>query len=256
MMRSVLLLIIMVVSLHPAIAPGSMTEPEATQAFAQANQMYEADDFAGALQAYESILATPLANAQVYANAGNAAHMTGDNGRAVLYYTRALRLDPANDIARQNLTRIQPRTNAEGEDDLFRVMQELLRGIPGWTWILAAELAFVGALIVLCVAGWRARTLADTADWFLRAAGLVVIAAVLTGLGAIATLSTSGKGDAVVMQDNVVTRMGPGERYLEHLSLPAGTLVELPEAPSDGWVRCRLLDGRTGYIRTETLERL
>ena len=146
--------------------------------------------------------------------------------------------------------------NAEGEDDLFRVMQELLRGIPGWTWILAAELAFVGALIVLCVAGWRARTLADTADWFLRAAGLVVIAAVLAGLGAIATLSTSGKGDAVVMQDNVVTRMGPGERYLEHLSLPAGTLVELPEAPSDGWVRCRLLDGRTGYIRTETLERL
>jgi hypothetical protein len=39
MMRSVLLLIIMVVSLHPAIAPGSMTEPEATQAFAHANQM-------------------------------------------------------------------------------------------------------------------------------------------------------------------------------------------------------------------------
>ncbi|MDD4918062.1 MAG: tetratricopeptide repeat protein [candidate division Zixibacteria bacterium] len=76
---------------------------EVAEAFRQANARYEARDFAGAAGAYEDILKSGTASAQLYYNLGNAYFKQGDVGRAVLNYLRAQRLDPRDEDIRHNL---------------------------------------------------------------------------------------------------------------------------------------------------------
>ncbi len=224
--------------------------------FERANALYEEERYAEALTMYEQLMGAGVVSAQVLANAGNAAYKANDTGRAVLYYLRALRLDPRNDMARQNLALIEPRTNAGSSDDLYGVLRLWLLTIPTWLWIVIAEIAFLGALALLLYGIWRARLIEEMVPWGIRAGGLLLIALLAAVGGALSATTDSSDGEAVVIADGSVTRLGPGERYLEQLSLPAGTLVELPDPPDQGWVRCRLKDGRTGFIRTESLERI
>lgn len=67
---------------------------EVERSFAEANNLYEQKDYAGAIRAYQSILDQGVESGELYFNLGNACFKSGDLGRAVLYYFRAKRLSP------------------------------------------------------------------------------------------------------------------------------------------------------------------
>jgi len=234
--------------------PGFVSAASLWDDFDRANALYEEETFAEALAAYEKLMSDGAMTAQVLGNAANAAYQSGDKGRAVLYYTRALRLDPRHDMARQNLSRIEPRTNVSGEEDVTRVFRIWLLAKPSWVWLVIVEVGFLGSLALMIYAALRARSGREFGEWTARAGGLLFVALVAGGLGVLANSIGGGEGDAVVMTEGIVTRTGPGEKYIELLSLPAGTVIHLPDAATDGWVRYRLRDGRTGFISTDGLQ--
>ena len=71
--------------------------------FVAANKFYEEKDYASAIRLYESIINQGNESAEVYFNLGNAYFKSGDLGYAVLYYTKARRLSPADEDIRHNL---------------------------------------------------------------------------------------------------------------------------------------------------------
>ena len=71
--------------------------------FTKAGELYEERQYDQAAELYTSILARGVQSASVYFNLGNAKFKAGDIGYAVLYYHRALRLEPGDEDIANNL---------------------------------------------------------------------------------------------------------------------------------------------------------
>jgi len=79
-----------------ALAYVFLTSPVLAQAdsdFARANQEYAQGHFKDAIAGYEGLVRTGQASANVFYDLGNAYFRTGDFGRAILNYQRALALE-------------------------------------------------------------------------------------------------------------------------------------------------------------------
>ncbi len=64
---------------------------------------YTEGDFASALQDWEDVRATGLMSKELYYNLGNAYFKTGEMAQSILWYERALKLDPSDADIRHNL---------------------------------------------------------------------------------------------------------------------------------------------------------
>src|SRR6266699_3471498 len=71
--------------------------------FAKANQAYAQDHFKEAISGYESLIRAGEWSANVFYDLGNAYFRTGDFGRSILNYERALALEPHHPEATANL---------------------------------------------------------------------------------------------------------------------------------------------------------
>lgn len=80
------------------------------------NDAYASGDWASAISAYESALASGADTADLWFNLGNACYRAGQSGRAALAYEKALRRDPGDSEARKNLelVRAQAHQSAVG----------------------------------------------------------------------------------------------------------------------------------------------
>lgn len=247
-----LLLFLLLCALGPAPVPAAdIGDPNVP--FQLANKSFEDGKFADALALYQMLIESGNGNATVHANAGTAAFRAGDVGRAVAHFERALRLDPTNERAAHNLARIAPETNRLPDDaSAFAIARAALARAPGWLFVAAIEVTFV--LLLVGLWQWSRRPADSTArgEWAIRAGVAGAALAVAIGVAFLHDAARQRWGDAVLAQKGV-SRLGPGEKYFEQLELPPGTLVELPEAPIDGWVRVRLRDGRTGYVESRLL---
>ncbi|WP_414478047.1 tetratricopeptide repeat protein, partial [Phocaeicola faecicola] len=70
---------------------------------AEADQAYQANDYAKAIQLYEEILNTQGESADIYYNLGNSYYKEKNVAKAVLNYERALLLSPGDADIRFNL---------------------------------------------------------------------------------------------------------------------------------------------------------
>src|SRR5216110_3742515 len=71
--------------------------------FAKANQEYAQSHFKEAISGYETLIRSGQWSANVFYDLGNAYFRTGDFGRAILNYKRALALEPHHPEAAANL---------------------------------------------------------------------------------------------------------------------------------------------------------
>ena len=73
------------------------------QSFDQANLLYQQNKFGEARDAYEAIVHEGFVSGELYYNLGNAYYKTGDLGKAILNFERALRFMPNDDDLKHNL---------------------------------------------------------------------------------------------------------------------------------------------------------
>ncbi|MDK2972122.1 MAG: hypothetical protein PWP23_1877 [Candidatus Sumerlaeota bacterium] len=229
---------------------------DAQKAYEHANALYGEQEFARALEEYQRIYRAGFGTREVLANAGNAAYHEGDVGRAVLAYHRALRVDPGYQQARENLERIQPATNTPEGQGVGTLAARWFRATPAWGWFLLAEALFVWCLAAGIIAVRSAPGTEKRSAWTSRTAAALILA--VAGFGAVLLHDhlQHDEGDAVVVEDRAVTRLGPGEEFFEQLELPAGTVATIKGVPRNGWVQIVLRDGSSGYIQTTALERI
>lgn len=82
-----------------------------------AYQKQDKKEFEKALKLYREVLTTDGASSELYYNIGNTYYRLGNIGKAVLYYERALRLDPSNKDARANLDFVNSNIKGLPEDN-------------------------------------------------------------------------------------------------------------------------------------------
>ena len=88
-----------------ATTTGNMTaaERELDSMWDRANTMYINADYTGAIAVYDSILNSGYSSTKLYYNLGNAYFKAGQNGKAIVYYNKALALSPTDADTKYNL---------------------------------------------------------------------------------------------------------------------------------------------------------
>ena len=225
--------------------------------FATGNDAYDEGRYEEAVTAYQQILSRGLFDPRVYYNLGNAYFKLGRLGPAILHYERALKLSPDDREARHNLElargQIRDRVAEPELQYPIRVVKEAIDQLPpnplAWLFLLFyGMLAGLIALHILSRSWTRRRAIA-------YASILVGLLAVTAGTALVYKMRQMSSEVAVVMQDKVDVRSGPGEDNTILFTVHEGTRVEMRNRLQT-WVQVGLPNGLSGWVPSTTLEQV
>ena len=120
---------------------------------AKAEKAYSADKYSEALALYEQAATNEGTSSALMYNIGNCHYRLGHPGKAILYYERALNIDPTNADARSNMEFVKSKITDNTDVDESNIIVELFRKIRdcsssnGWATIaIVTFLLFLGAI--------------------------------------------------------------------------------------------------------------
>lgn len=120
----------------------------------QAAEAYNKDDFNSALELYLKAAENEGTSSELFYNIGNVYYKLDKNGLAILYYERALLLNPNNEDARSNLEFVNSKASLNTDkgatywkDSLDSAVSRL--SSSSWSWI--AVICFLSFIILLII---------------------------------------------------------------------------------------------------------
>src|SRR5580698_11184520 len=213
-----------------------------------ANQLYSEGKFPQAAKSYETMLNSGAVSPNLLFNDGNAEFKSGNLGRAIAAYRRAMLLAPRDVDARANLN--FARNQVQGASFPQSHGEMMLGALTLNEWTALAMIAFwltLGLYAAMQVRpAWKnmLRGVARSA-----AAATVLFCACL---GAAANIHFS-KQVAVVVLPDAVARSGPFSDAQNAFAIHDG--AELPVLDQrNGWVQVADNSGRSGWIQDSQIE--
>lgn len=222
-----------------------------------ANAAYGQGDWNAALQSYESISELGLESAQLYYNIGNTYYRLNDYARAVLYYERALSLDPSYADAQFNLEHVnsllQDKIEVIPEFFLKEWLADLSRMMSSNAWAVAFVCLLGLTLTLLLVFRLSSSIVWRRIGFF---AGLVSLVLMLSALAFSAWQKNDYEShdEAVVMKTVTSVKSSPSsDNSTDLFILHEGTKVKVLEN-AGMWSNVSLSDGRQGWMKTDDIE--
>ena len=225
--------------------------------FEKGNSAFEDGHFDAAATSYEKILDSGLKDPRVMYNLGNAYFKLGRLGDAILQYERALRLSPGDRETRENLAlalgQIRDRVTEPELQYPIRVVRESIERVPPDPLAIVFLLLYTaGALLVggfLVSRSWVRRRLLGYGALFM---GLL---AVTSGVALLYKAREASLEVAIVMEDKVDVRSGPGEENTILFTVHEGTRMELRNR-LEPWMQVSLPNGLSGWVPSSAVERV
>ena len=225
--------------------------------FEAGNNAYELGRFDEAATAYEKILGYGVSDPRVLYNLANSYFKQGKLGAAILHYERALRLDPSDRDARDNLEfargMIRDRVTESEVPYPVKVVQDVLDG-------LSANLVGAVFLLLYCAAGGLVGVLVLARGHAGRralgyCAGAAGFLALVAG-GALAyKIEQITAARAIVMEEKVDVLSGPAADNTVLFTVHEGTRLEVRNR-RDGWYQVSLPNAMSGWVPSGAVEQV
>ncbi len=223
--------------------------------FQQANGAYQNQQFNQAVNFYKQILSQGYESRAVYYNLGNCYYRLKQVGLAVLYYEKALKLDPDDPDVKYNLElaglKVVDRVDLPPRFFLFDWWDSLRNYFSLYQLCRLVASLFILTAVLLVI--WLFIKRDRVRRWLVT---FSVIAGLLTVFWAY-ILYIDGKAvmnhrSAVILVPNVTVLSAPDEKSTDVFILHEGIKVSLDEQRQE-WVKISLPDGKSGWIKTESL---
>ncbi len=220
-------------------------------------EAYTAGDYASALQDWEELRSAGLVSKELYYNLGNAYFKTEEIAPAILWYERALRLDPSDADIRYNLEFARSRTQ-DRIDEVPEIFFEawghkMCYLLPSDTWAVLS-LVFLAATVALALLFLLGSTSGRRRLGFF--AGIVTLLLAFLGWDFAQWQRTEARRQdtAIVMRAVSSVKSSPSADTAKDLFiLHEGTRVKLLDSVSS-YSNIELSDGRQGWILTKDIE--
>lgn len=224
----------------------------------KADDLYRNGQYPKAIQQYEAVLASGLTSPELYYNLGNAYFRDNQMGRAILNYSRALRLRPTMTDARENLKLAESKTvdHIVTLPQLFivRWYNSICTALSPTAWRILWLSAF--ALLAALFVFFRLARNYNLRKWtFVSCFALLLVLLCISAFWRSSALRFNSHREAVVLQSSVAIKSSPELQSVDKLILHEGTLVRIDEELS-GWYKITIPDGTNGWCESNAIERI
>ena len=216
--------------------------------FAKANQDYAQGNFNEAISGYRTLVGSGQWSANLFYDLGNAYFRTGDFGRAILNYERALALERHHPEATANLEIARDEARALEMQQSWP--ERYLESASSNQYSISAAVAFwvgVFCIVRLIFGHWRS-------------AATIALSILSLLIFAIATLAiygldrgSKGRALAIVTGQDVQARLATADTANSVLALPPGSEVKILSTRGD-WVYAVLPNKLRGWIPVKRTE--
>ena len=229
----------------------------------RANQAYKQELYNEALKLYLQEAEQTGVSSALYCNIGDTYYRLKDNVHAVLYYERALLLDPSNGDARFNLEFVRGKMQLPddaGDSWFSNWVDRTVSRLSSNTWAIIAIITFLLFLAGVAVYLFMDSVLMRKIGFF--GGAVVLMASILANLAAFHVYhkATSGNG-AIVMPESVTLSTAPREprdKEEEAFMLQQGTRVEIIDSVADKdrgkWLQVSTAGGHKAWINAKDIE--
>ena len=234
----------------------------------QADSAYNREEYRNAIDLYHRSIEEEGVSSDIYYNLGNAYYRNDNNGKAILYYERALRLDPSHSDARTNLEYVKSKIADKPEDDtnvLLKIHSGIMSGMSANAWAyfaLGCFILFLGAIglyIFSAHVTWRK-------VGFFGGVTLVFLTAYIVYMACdAAALARSHESAVVISPSTQLTSAPRGAKSGKDkvVTIHEGTRVEIidsvatPDDPvSPKWYNVKLNNSTKAWVRASDVERI
>ncbi len=225
--------------------------------FEQGNKAYRESDYRTSLQWYQKIEATGFTSSEVYYNMANCYFKLNRIGPSILFYEKALKLNPDDEEAQFNLElanlRVVDRIEPFPQLFLFQWWEDL-HGLfsQGQLTVIVAVLYILSIMLAIALLynrNGKRRLLYS----------LLSAAAVLTLFATYLLVSNINSAEqnapAIIMAPSVNILSAPDANSSDVFVLHEGTKVKLTDQRGE-WVKILLSDGKSGWMTEDKLGRI
>ena len=239
---------------HTEFAAAKISDDNVTKA--EGDSAYMRNDYASAIQIYESLLKKGEA-AEIYYNLGNSYYKADDIAKAILNYERALLLQPGNADIRANLEIARSKTidKVVSVPDIFFVawVKSLINCLSVDAWAKLGIVFFILLLISFSLF-FLFKQIVWKKSGFI--AGIVfLLLVVLSNIFASEQKSELvNRNKAIILSPSVTVRSTPSESGTSLFILHEGHKIEVKDNSMREWKEIRLEDGKVGWVPTSAIE--
>ena len=224
-----------------------------------ANVAYAEGRWDAAASGYEMISDMGLESAALYCNTGNAYAKSGNVPMAILYYERALKVDPSYEDAAYNLelmnTRIQDRIDPVPEFFLKKWLSAISYIMNSDAWAIVS-IVLLGLTLAMALLFLLAPSVAGRRTGFFTGLALLVFMCFSLGFSMSQKKACMNADKAIVMRPVVSVKSSPSAEASKDLFiLHEGTKVTVLDQVGT-WNNISLADGRQGWLPAADMERI
>ena len=254
-MKQVIITILLVVLALPVVADNANID--------RANQAYKQELYNEALNLYLQEAEKTGVSSALYCNIGDTYYRLKDNVHAVLYYERALLLDPSNSDARFNLEYVRGKMQLPddaGDSWFSNWVDQTVSRLSSNTWAIIAIITFLLFLAGVAVYMFMDNVLMRKIGFF--GGAVLIVATILANLAAFHVYhkATGGNG-AIIMPESVTLSTAPREprdKEEEAFELQQGTRVQIVDSISDKdhgkWLQVSTAGGHKAWLKAQDIE--
>lgn len=225
--------------------------------FIEANAAYKSGQYDSAKALYSEIAQNGMISKDLFYNLGNTHFKLGNVPASILFYERALRMDPGDEDVQYNLqianSMIPDKIEAIEKVFFVSWWNALAQGFSIQFWcVLIIVLLFLGAgLLTFFFVARNPKT---------RQLGLLGGVAVFFTAAIVFFLAQTNahhldKPEAVVFAPSVKVKSEPSLNGSDQFVIHAGLKVEVTDTDGD-WSRIKLADGNSGWLPSQSIEEI
>ena len=226
--------------------------------FDKATTLYQKGDYTQAAAVYSSILKSGKESSALYYNLGNTYYKLNNVPESIYYYEKALQLDPENADAKNNLI-FANQMKVDAITPLPKTwVRQLSDGIVGLfsahTWAVLSIIGVFAFVLSFLLYYFVGRTALKRTFFSLMLAFLFFAIGSYT-LAHFCHKQVSQTQYAILFDKTVRVFSDANAYSSEVMQLHEGTKVEIIEDAKD-WVKIRLVNGKTGWTKVNSLRKL
>jgi len=219
---------------------------------------YSKGEYEYSAELYRKIIDQGFASPELFYNIGNAYYKSNKSGLAILYYEKAMLLNPGDNDIHYNLELAKTRIVDKPQEikqsfvsSAFRDFQNLFSaGIWGRMSVMLFFLLFVAISLFFVFVRPLFKKLS-----FYSAMILLVLAIVSVVFANNQYKKIIGQKYGIIMTPAVTVKSSPDDNSTNLFVIHEGTKAEVTDNIGD-WLEVRLSDGKTGWIKAVVLERI